>query len=136
MFKRSSNTNVSWDPPVGACAPVWRSGSGKKVVCVLEVGCGTGMLMQHLVDMLPKFPGVIMEYVATDISLGLMMQAVQCFSHLYMCAAAYDLTHTLEEQGIVLASFDIMSALHVLHATVDLSKTMKLSWSCLCQVGI
>ena len=124
-FERSSNADVGWDPLAGARAPVWRSSGGKKVVCVLEVGCGTGMLTQHLVDVLPEFPSVVVEHVATDISLGLAMQAVQRFSHPYMRAAAYDLTHTLEEQGIAPASFDVVSVLHVLHAMADLSKTMK-----------
>ena len=87
-------------------------------------------------DVLPKFPGVVVECIATDILLGLTMQAVQRFSHPYMHAVAYDLTHTLEEQGIVPASFNVMSALHVLHATADLSKTMKSSWSCLCRAGM
>ena len=103
---------------------------------MLEVGCGMGILTQHLVDVLPEFPGIVMEGVATDILLGLAMQAAQRFSHPYMHAAAYDLMHTLEEQGIVLASFDVMSALHVLHATADLLKTMKSSWSCLCRAGM
>ena len=94
-----------------------------------------GMLMQHLVDVLPAFPSIVMEGVVTDILLGLAMQAAQHFSHLYMRTAAYDLTHTLEEQGIVPVSFDVMSALHVLHATVDLSKTMKSSWSYSCRAG-
>lgn len=98
--------------------------SGKKVVRVLEVGCGTGMLTQHLVDVLPEFPDLIVEYVATDISLGLAMQAAQRFSHPYMRAAAYDLTKTLEEQGISPGSFDVVTALHVLHATTDLAQTM------------
>ena len=94
-----------------------------------------GMLTQHPVDVLPDFPSIVMEGIVTDILLGLAMQAAQCFSHPYMPAAAYDLTHTLKEQGIMLASFDVMSALHVLHTTADLSKTMKSSWSCLCQAG-
>lgn len=98
--------------------------SGKKVIRVLEVGCGTGMLTQHLVDVLPDFPNLVVEYVATDISLGLAMQAAQRFSHPYMRAAAYDLTKTLEEQGISPSSFDVVTALHVLHATTDLSQTM------------
>ena len=103
---------------------------------MLEVGCGTGMLTQHLVDVLPEFPSVVVEYVATDILLGLAMQAVQHFSHPYIRTVAYDLMHTLEEQGIVLASFNVMSALHVLHTTADLLKTMKSSWSCLCRAGM
>ena len=102
---------------------------------MLEVSCGTGMLMQHLMDVLPEFPSIVMEGIVTNILLGLAMQATQRFSHPYMRTAAYDLTHTLEEQGIMPASFDVMSALHVLHATADLSKTMKSSWSCLCQAG-
>ena len=30
MFECSSNANVSWDPPAGARAPVWRGGSGTR----------------------------------------------------------------------------------------------------------
>jgi hypothetical protein len=75
------------------------------------------MLTQHLVDVLPEF------HVATDISLRLAMQAVQHFSHPYIHAAAYDLTKTLEH-GITLASFDVISTLHVLHATANLLQMM------------
>ena len=87
-------------------------------------------------DMLPEFPGIVVEGIATDILLGLAMQAAQHFSHLYMCMVAYDLMHTLEEQGIVPASFDVMSVLHILHAMADLLKTMKSSWSCSCRAGM
>lgn len=97
---------------------------GKKVIRVLEVGCGTGMLTQFLVDVLPEFPDLVVEYVASDISLGLAMQAANRFSHPYMRAVGYDLTKSLKEQGIDAASFDIVTALHVLHATTDLSLTM------------
>ncbi|KAF8498389.1 hypothetical protein JB92DRAFT_3125303 [Gautieria morchelliformis] len=68
--------------------------NGKWVVHVLEVGCGTGMLTQDLVDILPEFPSPVTEYVTTDISLGLAMQAAQCFSHPYMHAATYDFKDT------------------------------------------
>ncbi|KIJ38997.1 hypothetical protein M422DRAFT_258149, partial [Sphaerobolus stellatus SS14] len=82
------------------------------------------MLTTHLVDVLPEFPELIVEYVATDISLGLAMQCAQRFSHPYMRGVAYDLTKGLEEQGIHVASFDIVTALHVLHATADMVQTM------------
>lgn len=41
-----------------------------------------------------------------------------------MRGVAYDLTKGLEEQGICAGSFDVVTALHVLHATEDLEKTM------------
>lgn len=100
------------------------SAGGKKVIRVLEVGCGTGMLTQHLLEVIPDFPDLTVEYFASDISLGLALQAAQRFSHPYMRAVAYDLTKSANEQGISPASFDIVTALHVLHATSDLTQTM------------
>ena len=36
-FELRSNANVSWDPPAGACAPVWCGGSGRdSLVGVLQ----------------------------------------------------------------------------------------------------
>jgi hypothetical protein len=55
------------------------------------------MLTQHLVDVLPAFPELIVQYVATDISFGLAMQAAQRFPYPYMRPAAYDLSKTLQE---------------------------------------
>jgi hypothetical protein len=82
------------------------------------------MLTQHLVDVLPTFPELNVQYVTTDISFGLAMQAAQRFPHPYMRPAAYDLSKTLQEQSITPASFDVVSALHVLPATAELAQTM------------
>lgn len=100
------------------------SSAGKKVIRVLEVGCGTGMLTEHLLNVVSEFTGIIVEYYASDISLGLALQASQRFSHPYIRGIAYDLTKSLEEQGIAPSSFDIVTALHVLHATGDLTQTL------------
>ncbi|KAF8472428.1 hypothetical protein JB92DRAFT_2838333 [Gautieria morchelliformis] len=84
--------------------------SGKRVVHVLEVGCGTGMLTQDLVDILPEFPSPVTEPHST--------------SRIHTCAPPHTISKTLEEQGISLGPFHVVAALQVLHATTTLAHRM------------
>ncbi|KAF8469343.1 hypothetical protein JB92DRAFT_2838485 [Gautieria morchelliformis] len=84
--------------------------SGKQVVHVLEVGCGTGMPMQDLLDILPKFLSPVTE--------------LHSASRIRTCAPPHTISKTLEEQGIFLGPFHVMAVLQVLHGTTTLAHRM------------
>ncbi|GJJ15309.1 Type I Iterative PKS [Clathrus columnatus] len=98
--------------------------AGKKVIRVLEVGCGNGMLTEHLINVLPDFPDLVLEYFASDISFDLAYRIAGGFQYPYMRAIAYDLNEPFGEQELLPTSFDIITAFSVLHATRNLSQTM------------
>ncbi|EPQ58589.1 ketoacyl-synt-domain-containing protein [Gloeophyllum trabeum ATCC 11539] len=98
---------------------------GKKVVRVLEVGCGTGMLTEGACKVAQETSGILTEYWASDISLGLAAQAAGRAKYPHVRTAQLDITRDPREQGILLESFDVILGLHVLHAAPDLRAALK-----------
>ncbi|KAJ7659066.1 hypothetical protein DFH06DRAFT_990014, partial [Mycena polygramma] len=78
--------------------------SGKKAIRMLEVGAGTGLFTFPLIEELKRNPDLLVEYTVTDISY-----------------AAYDISKNAGAQGIHAESYDIIVALHVLHAAPDVN---------------
>ncbi len=89
---------------------------------VLEVGAGTGGLTAHI---LPRLPADRTRYVFTDASNAFFSKAEQAFfDYRFMEFAPLDIERSGTEQGFAPASFDIVIASNVLHATRDLGETM------------
>ncbi|KAJ7505787.1 hypothetical protein B0H11DRAFT_1707695, partial [Mycena galericulata] len=85
--------------------------AGKKVIKILEVGAGTGLLTHHLVAELRQNKDVMAEYTVTDISYAVRV-------------SAYDISKDPQAQGISLEAYDIVVSLHVLHAAPDLHASL------------
>ncbi|KAJ7676078.1 hypothetical protein DFH06DRAFT_977335, partial [Mycena polygramma] len=85
--------------------------AGKKVIKILEVGAGTGLLTHHLVAELRENKDVMAEYTVTDISYAVR-------------GITYDISKDPQAQGISLEAYDIVVSLHVLHAAPDLHESL------------
>lgn len=96
--------------------------AGSKVR-ILEAGAGTGGATAHI---LPILDAQRTEYVFTDISRAFFARAQQRFAG-YPCLRfeALDTEKDPEPQGFEPASFDIIIAANVLHATADLRVTLR-----------
>jgi len=90
---------------------------------VLEIGAGTG---GTTASVLPHLAGRDVEYVFTDLSELFLRKAQLRFenSSARMVYHILDITGDLQEQGCDLASFDLIIAANVLHATPNMSVTM------------
>jgi len=80
---------------------------------VLEIGAGTGA----------STPRLDAEYWFTDVSPTLIERARQRFPEARF--ATLDIAHDPVAQGFDAASFDLVIAAHVLHATPDLRETLR-----------
>jgi len=91
---------------------------------VLEVGAGTGGTTAHLLPLLAQLE-IEVEYVFTDISPLFTTKAQQQFKDYdFVRYAALDVERSPTEQGFAAASFDLVIAANVLHATADLQQTL------------
>ncbi|KAI3605818.1 polyketide synthase [Moniliophthora roreri] len=100
--------------------------AGKRVIRVLEVGAGTGrftaMLGQALLD--ARLELCYVDYVCTDISISLAQEATAKSPWATIVPVTFDLNKPIEQQGIDPASFDIVVAFDVLHATPSITSTL------------
>ncbi|EPQ58793.1 hypothetical protein GLOTRDRAFT_14630, partial [Gloeophyllum trabeum ATCC 11539] len=101
--------------------------AGKKVVCVLEVGDGTGrskaLLGQALID--ARIQDLCyLDYVSTDISISLAQESTVKSQWPTMTPKAFDLSVLLAQQGFDANTFDIVTAFDALHAIPDIDSTL------------
>jgi len=89
---------------------------------VLEVGAGTGGLTTHL---LPRLPADQCEYVFTDLSPLFLHAARERFrEYPFLRTELLNISKPPSDQGFEPASFDLLVAANVLHATPRLHDTL------------
>ena len=88
---------------------------------VLEIGAGTGSTTSHLLSRLPEH----VEYTFTDVSPLFLQRAREKFAQRpFMRYELLDISREPAAQGFAAASFDVILAANVLHATPDLEVTL------------
>ncbi|KAH8754369.1 polyketide synthase PksG, partial [Diaporthe sp. PMI_573] len=100
---------------------------------ILEVGAGTGSSTRHILPYLVDRDGsgddnmVFAEYAYTDVSPGFFEKAKQHFAYAesHMRFAKLDLEDDPCDQGFSEASYDVIVAGNVLHATKDILQTLR-----------
>ncbi|MFI0820818.1 SDR family NAD(P)-dependent oxidoreductase [Streptomyces sp. NPDC021098] len=89
---------------------------------ILEVGAGTGSTTAWL---LPRLPADRTTYAYTDISPAFFPRARHRFAdHRFLDYRTLDLDRDPGEQGFAAASFDLVIAANVLHATTDVHRAL------------
>ena len=95
---------------------------GDATIRVLEIGAGTGGTTAHI---LPKLPRSGVDYVFSDISPVFTAHGEQKFAGYPFCRyQLLDIEKDPLEQGFSPHSFDVIIASNVLHATIDLRRTL------------
>ncbi len=91
---------------------------------ILEIGAGTGGTSRVVLPVLAQLSGL--EYVYTDLSSGFFNQAKNNFaSYSFIRYQTLDISQDPANQGFVDNDFDLIIAANAIHATADLSKTLK-----------
>lgn len=111
-----------------SCVP-----SGRRLR-ILEVGAGTGATTRQV---LQKVRGLAVDYVFTDLSEHFLTRAKDKFhSDSVIDYQIFDLQRDPCEQGFTPGQFDLVIAVNVLHATSDLTRTLKHLSVCLADGGM
>lgn len=103
-------------------AELWRDVPIGRHLNILEIGAGTGGTTAAL---LPHLPAAHTTYVFTDVSALFTAKARQRFAdYPFMHYRVLDVEAPPDDQGFVAASYDLIIAANVLHATRDLRQTL------------
>lgn len=95
----------------------------KRQLRILEIGAGTGGTSRYV---LPHLPEHQVSYCFTDISTAFLSQAQEKFhAFSFIDYQQLDIEKTLADDHEYLASFDLIIAANVLHATKNLSQSLK-----------
>jgi NADPH:quinone reductase-like Zn-dependent oxidoreductase/SAM-dependent methyltransferase/acyl carrier protein len=95
---------------------------GRKVK-ILELGAGTGGATSFV---LPGLPADRAEYFFTDISPVFLRKGAERFKAFnFLTYQLCDIERGPEEQGFKSRSFDVVIAMNMLHATVDLRRSLE-----------
>jgi acyl transferase domain-containing protein/SAM-dependent methyltransferase/acyl carrier protein len=121
---QSSPFAVTYNSAIGdAIARLAASNTSTEPLRILEVGGGTGGTTTHA---LPKLAGTRVEYVFTDVSpLFLHRAAKKYATYPFVDYKVFDLERDPVEQDLPVASFDLIVAANVVHATKDLAASLR-----------
>ena len=89
---------------------------------VIEIGAGTGGTTAAL---LPLFEGVACRYDYTDLSPGLLRQAASRFARRGVSFRPFNIEREPQDQDFAEHAYDLVIAADVLHATSDLTATLR-----------
>ncbi|MDR3537694.1 MAG: amino acid adenylation domain-containing protein [Acetobacteraceae bacterium] len=92
-----------------------------RVLRVLEAGAGTGGATGALLAALPR---ARRHYVFTDLSTGFLSAARHKFAGEALETRLLDVERDPQDQGFIGASFDLILAANVLHATADIADSL------------
>lgn len=93
---------------------------------LLEVGAGTGASSVFIFDKLQPFADRI-EYCYTDVSMKFLQHAKEHFSEKapYLTTALFNIEKSPYSQSLPIGAFDVVIATNVVHATRNISETLK-----------
>jgi len=136
LFPKGSTVAIEKIYRASPFARLWNSFAAETLACllrtipegrtlrILEVGAGTGATTSYI---LPLLDPSRTEYVFTDISAAFTMAAERekFQESKFVRYAVLDIERTPAEQGFDPHAFDIVIAANVLHATRDLTQTLR-----------
>jgi polyketide synthase PksM len=107
-------------------------------VNIIEIGAGTGGTSEMVFEYVRKYSDYIGEYCYTDISQAFLMHARQKFGpyNTFLTYKIFDVESPIEGQGVKPGQYDIVIATNVLHATRNISNTIRNAKACLKNNGI
>ncbi|KAJ7690500.1 acyl transferase domain-containing protein [Mycena rosella] len=118
FYSRSTQDSTVYQEAVDRFSNLLRSlqENGKRTINILEVGAGTGLLTNYLIDELKQHPDLLAEYTVTDASYALAAELSRTIPYHKITPKLYNLTEPPDIQGLLSESYDVIVALHVLHA--------------------
>ncbi|MFF5535951.1 amino acid adenylation domain-containing protein [Streptomyces cinerochromogenes] len=105
----------------------WGTADPARRLRILEVGAGTGATSARVLRALAPLRERIEEYCYTDLSKAFLFRAEEQLlpDHPYLTTRILDAERPPGEQGLEPGSFDIVVATNVLHATADITRTLR-----------
>ncbi|KAJ7200302.1 hypothetical protein GGX14DRAFT_572065 [Mycena pura] len=122
FYRRNSQTSTVYPAAQKLFSSLLDSlqGSGKHTIKILEVGAGTGLLTNYLIEELQQKPEVLAEYTVTDTSYALALELAHNIPYQKITPKVYDITKDAHAQGLLPESYDVIVAHHVLHVVPDI----------------
>ncbi len=98
-----------------------------KKLRLLEIGAGTGGTSRVIFEALQDYTESIENYCYTDISKAFLLHGEREFSERasYLTTRLFDVSQPLAEQGFKHAEYDFVIATNVLHASSNISQTLR-----------
>ncbi len=105
----------------------WGRADSSRRLRILEVGAGTGATSAKVLEALEPFGDRIAEYCYTDLSKAFLFRAEERLRprYPYLTTRIFDAGRPPGHQGVEPGGFDIVVATNVLHATADISGTLR-----------